>query len=60
MARFSAREAEIKALTGMTLMFARSMGEFGATVILAGIVSTVLSFAVLLLGEAVNRNLERR
>lgn len=77
-------------LAGMTLMFARSMGEFGATVILAGnipgvtqtiplaiyqytstpggdsraltlcLVSIVLSFAVLLLGEAVNRNLARR
>ena len=77
-------------LAGMTLMFARSMGEFGATVILAGnipgvtqtiplaiyqytstpggdsraltlcLVSIVLSFAVLLIGEAVNRNLERR
>lgn len=77
-------------LAGMTLMFARSMGEFGATVILAGnipgvtqtiplaiyqytstpggdskaltlcLVSIGLSFAVLLLGEALNRNLARR
>lgn len=77
-------------LAGMTLMFARSMGEFGATVILAGnipgvtqtiplaiyqytstpggdskalalcLVSISLSFAVLLLGEALNRNLARR
>lgn len=77
-------------LAGMTLMFARSMGEFGATVILAGnipgvtqtiplaiyqytstpggdskalslcLVSISLSFAVLLLGEAVNRNLAKR
>jgi len=77
-------------LAGMTLMFARSMGEFGATAILAGnipgvtqtiplaiyqytstpggdrmalalcLVSISLSFAVLLLGEALNRNLARR
>ncbi len=77
-------------LAGMTLMFARSMGEFGATVILAGnipgvtqtiplaiyqhtstpggdsmalslcLVSIVLSFAVLLLGEAASRSLARR
>ena len=76
-------------LAGMTLMFARSMGEFGATVILAGnipgltqtiplaiyqhtstpggdskalslcLVSIGLSFAVLLLGEAVSRRLSR-
>jgi molybdate transport system permease protein len=76
-------------LAGMTLMFARSMGEFGATVILAGnipgvtqtiplaiyqytstpggdrmaltlcLVSIVLSFAVLLLGEVINRRLAR-
>lgn len=76
-------------LAGMTLMFARSMGEFGATVILAGnipgvtqtiplaiyqytsspggerhaltlcLVSVCLSFAVLLLGETVNRHLKR-
>ena len=76
-------------LAGMTLMFARSLGEFGATVILAGnipgvtqtiplaiyqytstpggdskalslcLVSIVLSFAVLLLGEAASRRLSR-
>lgn len=77
-------------LAGMTLMFARSLGEFGATIILAGnipgvtqtiplaiyeytntpggdrmalnlcLVSIVLSFAVLLLSEAVNRKFRRR
>jgi molybdate transport system permease protein len=76
-------------LAGMTLMFARSLGEFGATIILAGnipgvtqtiplaiyeytstpggdrmalnlcLVSIVLSFAVLLLSEASNRNFRR-
>lgn len=77
-------------LAGMTLMFARSLGEFGATIILAGnipgvtqtiplaiyeytntpggdrmalnlcLVSIVLSFAVLLLSEAVGKTLKRR
>jgi molybdate transport system permease protein len=77
-------------LAGMTLMFARSLGEFGATIILAGnipgvtqtiplaiyeytntpggdrmalnlcLVSIVLSFAVLLLSEAVGRSLKKR
>jgi len=77
-------------LAGMTLMFARSLGEFGATIILAGnipgvtqtiplaiyeytntpggdrmalnlcLVSIVLSFAILLLSEAIGRNLKRR
>lgn len=76
-------------LAGMTLMFARSLGEFGATIILAGnmpgvtqtiplaifeytstpggdsmalslcIVSILLSFTVLLIGETVNRKLAR-
>jgi molybdate transport system permease protein len=76
-------------LAGMTLMFARSLGEFGATIILAGnipgvtqtiplaiyqytstpggdqmalslcIVSIALSFAVLLMSEAVNRKIKR-
>jgi len=74
-------------LAGTTLMFARSLGEFGATIVLAGnmpgitqtiplaiyqytstpggdrmalslcIVSIVLSFIVLLLGEAANQSL---
>jgi molybdate transport system permease protein len=73
----------------MTLMFARSLGEFGATIIRAGnipgvtqtiplaiyqytstpggdqmalslcIVSIALSFAVLLMSEAVNRKIKR-
>ncbi len=77
-------------LAGMTLMFARSLGEFGATIVLAGnipgvtqtiplaiyqytsipggdsmalslcLVSIVLSFVVLLIGEAANRSLARR
>jgi molybdate transport system permease protein len=77
-------------LAGMTLMFARSLGEFGATIILAGnipgltrtiplaiyeytstpggdsmalslcLVSVILSFLVLLIGEAANRSLARR
>lgn len=77
-------------LAGMTLMFARSLGEFGATIILAGnipgvtqtiplsiyqytstpggdnmalslcMVSILLSFVVLLIGEAANRTLSRR
>jgi molybdate transport system permease protein len=77
-------------LAGMTLMFARSLGEFGATIILAGnipgvtqtiplsiyqytstpggdsmalslcMVSILLSFVVLLIGEAANRTLLRR
>jgi molybdate transport system permease protein len=77
-------------LAGMTLMFARSLGEFGATIILAGnipgvtqtiplsiyqytstpggdsmalslcMVSILLSFVVLLVGEAANRTLSRR
>lgn len=77
-------------LAGTTLMFARSLGEFGATIVLAGnmpgitqtiplaiyqytstpggdrmalslcIVSIVLSFIVLLLGEAANRSLARK
>ena len=77
-------------LAGMTLMFARSLGEFGATIVLAGnipgvtqtiplsiyqytstpggdsmalslcLVSIVLSFIVLLVGEAANRTLSRR
>jgi molybdate transport system permease protein len=77
-------------LAGMTLMFARSLGEFGATIILAGnipgvtqtiplsiyqytstpggdsmalslcMVSILLSFVVLLIGEAANRSLSRR
>ena len=76
-------------LAGMTLMFARSLGEFGATIILAGnipgvtqtiplaiydytnspggdsmalnlcLVSIVLSFAVLMLSEAVARSMKR-
>ena len=76
-------------LAGMTMMFARSLGEFGATIILAGnipgvtqtiplaiyeytntpggdgmamnlcLVSIVLSFAVLLLSEAVTRKLRK-
>jgi molybdate transport system permease protein len=76
-------------LAGMTLMFARSLGEFGATIILAGnipgvtqtiplaiyqytstpggdemalalcMVSIGLSFAVLLMSEAVNRKITR-
>ena len=76
-------------LAGMTLMFARSLGEFGATIILAGnipgvtqtiplaiydytntpggdrmalnlcLVSIVLSFAVLMLSEAVSRSMKR-
>jgi molybdate transport system permease protein len=76
-------------LAGMTLMFARSLGEFGATIILAGnipgvtqtiplaiyeytntpggdrmamslcLVSIALSFAVLLMSEAVNRKFRR-
>ena len=77
-------------LAGMTLMFARSLGEFGATIVLAGnipgitqtiplaiygytstpggdsmalslcLISILLSFAVLLIGEAANRTLARR
>lgn len=77
-------------MAGMTLMFARSLGEFGATIVLAGnmpgvtqtiplaiyqytstpggdskalslcLVSVVLSFIVLMLGEAVNRTISRR
>ena len=77
-------------LAGMTLMFARSLGEFGATIILAGnipgvtqtiplaiyqytsmpggdamalslcMVSIGLSFAVLLISEAVNRSMSGR
>jgi molybdate transport system permease protein len=77
-------------LAGMTLMFARSLGEFGATIVLAGnipgvtqtiplsiyqytstpggdkmalslcVVSIILSFVVLLVGEAANRTLSRR
>jgi molybdate transport system permease protein len=77
-------------LAGMTLMFARSLGEFGATIVLAGnipgvtqtiplaiyqytstpggdsmalslcLVSILLSFVVLLVGEAANRSLSRR
>jgi molybdate transport system permease protein len=77
-------------LAGMTLMFARSLGEFGATIVLAGnipgvtqtiplsiyqytstpggdsmalslcLVSILLSFVVLLIGEAANRTLSRR
>lgn len=77
-------------LAGMTLMFARSLGEFGATIVLAGnipgvtqtiplaiyqytstpggdrmaltlcLVSILLSFVVLLVGEAANRTLARR
>ncbi len=77
-------------LAGMTLMFARSLGEFGATIILAGnipgvtqtiplaifqytsipggdkmalslcLVSIILSFVVLMVGEAANRTLARR
>lgn len=77
-------------LAGMTLMFARSLGEFGATIVLAGnmpgvtqtiplaiyqytstpggdsmalslcLVSILLSFVVLLVGEAANRTLSRR
>ncbi|MBI9090942.1 MAG: molybdate ABC transporter permease subunit [Desulfobacterium sp.] len=77
-------------LSGMTLMFARSLGEFGATIVLAGnipgvtqtiplaiyqytstpggdrmalslcLVSILLSFMVLLIGEAGNRTLSRR
>jgi molybdate transport system permease protein len=77
-------------LAGMTLMFARSLGEFGATIILAGnipgltrtiplaiyeytstpggdsmalslcLVSVILSFLVLLIGEAANRSLAKR
>jgi len=74
-------------LAGMTLMFARSLGEFGATIVLAGnipgvtqtiplaiyqytstpggdrmalslcMVSIILSFAVLLAGEAANKKM---
>jgi len=77
-------------LAGMTLMFARSLGEFGATIVLAGnmpgvtqtiplaiyqytstpggdrmalslcLVSVLLSFIVLMVGEAANRTLARR
>ena len=77
-------------LAGTTLMFARSLGEFGATIVLAGnmpgvtqtiplaiyqytsipggdsmalslcLVSILLSFMVLLFGEAVNRKLSVR
>ncbi|MBE0582779.1 MAG: molybdate ABC transporter permease subunit, partial [Desulfofustis sp.] len=77
-------------LAGMTLMFARSLGEFGATIVLAGnipgvtqtiplaiyqytgipggdkmalslcLVSIVLSFVVLMVGEVVNKTLARR
>lgn len=77
-------------LAGITLMFARSLGEFGATIILAGnipgvtqtiplaiyqytstpggdgkalslcLVSILLSFVVLLIGEGANRRLARR
>jgi molybdate transport system permease protein len=77
-------------LAGMTLMFARSLGEFGATIVLAGnmpgvtqtiplaiyqytstpggdrmalslcLVSILLSFVILLIGEAANRSLSRR
>lgn len=77
-------------ITGMTLMFARSLGEFGATIILAGnmpgvtqtiplaifqytttpggdrlalslcLVSIILSFVVVTLGEVVNSRLSRR
>jgi molybdate transport system permease protein len=76
-------------LAGMTLMFARSLGEFGATIILAGnipgvtqtiplaiyeytntpggdrmalnlcLVSIILSFAILMLSEAVARSMKR-
>ncbi len=76
-------------LAGTTLMFARSLGEFGATIVLAGnmpgvtqtiplaiyqytstpggdrmalslcLVSILLSFVVLLIGEAANRTLVR-
>lgn len=76
-------------LAGTTLMFARSLGEFGATIVLAGnmpgvtqtiplaiyqytstpggdrmalslcLVSILLSFVVLLIGEAANRTLAR-
>ena len=77
-------------LAGTTLIFARSLGEFGATIVLAGnmpgvtqtiplaiyqytsvpggdrmalslcLVSIVLSFVVLLFGEAMNRTLAKR
>jgi len=77
-------------LAGMTLIFARSLGEFGATIVLAGnipgvtqtiplaiyqytstpggdqmalslcLVSIVLSFVVLLAGEAANRTMAVR
>ncbi len=77
-------------LAGTTLMFARSLGEFGATIVLAGnmpgvtqtiplaiyqytstpggdsmaltlcLVSIILSFIVLLFGEAMNRSLATR
>lgn len=77
-------------IAGMTLMFARSLGEFGATIILAGnipgvtqtiplaiydytntpggdrmalslcLVSIVLSFAVLMVSEAMSRSLKNR
>ena len=77
-------------LAGMSLMFARSLGEFGATIILAGnipgltqtiplaiyqytstpggdkmalslcMVSIALSFAVLLISNAVNKSMEKR
>jgi molybdate transport system permease protein len=77
-------------LAGMTLMFARSLGEFGATIILAGnipgltqtiplaiyqytstpggdtmalslcLVSIILSFAVLLISNGVNRSMAKR
>jgi len=77
-------------LAGMTLMFARSLGEFGATIILAGnipgltqtiplaiyqytstpggdkmalslcLVSIILSFAVLLISNAINKSMSGR
>ena len=77
-------------LAGMTLMFARSLGEFGATIMLAGnipgvtqtiplaiyqyaatpggdrmalslcIIAIILSFTVLLAGEAVNKTMSGR
>jgi molybdate transport system permease protein len=76
-------------MAGMTLMFARSLGEFGATIILAGnipgltqtiplaiyqytstpggdamalslcLVSISLSFAVLLISNAINKSMEK-
>lgn len=77
-------------IAGMTLMFARSLGEFGATIILAGnipgvtqtiplaiygysntpggdaralalcLISIVLSFAVLMVSEAMSRSMKNR